>query len=470
MKFKNNIYLLILTILGFCSCNTYLDNVSLPIDKVPSEEIFSSENMIASAVTGILIETKEPNQILANTDFITALYTDVLKITASFAAILPYYKNTIQPNNIPFWAKYYKTIFNANAAIEGITKTSALLRYKNQWLGECYFARAYSYFHLVNFYGAVPLALTTDYSVNNSLSRAPIEEVYKQIIDDLKLAKELLPEEYKNGAGQNTQNRYRPNKATASALLARVYLYASQWENAELEATLVIENSNYTLEPMENVFVNGNKEIILTFANTTPRIPFAFSRYNGNMPATLTATQTTGSFGIYVAMSDALYACFETNDLRKSNWIRESTAVANASRPQTTYYFPNKYKTAVMDSGLEISLRLAEQYLIRSEARAKLQFANAKDDLNTVRQRAGLPAIDPTDILAAIAKERQTELFTEGAHRFFDLKRTGKIDEVMKIAAQAKETVWESYMAFFPIPTEDIIQNPNIVPNPGYIQ
>jgi len=470
MKTKNNIYILLFITTYLSSCNSYLDNVSLPIEKVPSQVTFSSESMIASAVTGAILESAESASLTSSTYYLTGLYTDVLKNTAPLASILPYYKNTIQPSNSQFWSKYYKTILNTNAAIEGINKSNFNLQNKSQWLGECYFIRAYNYFLLTNFYGDVPLALTTDYNINNSLSRASIDEVYEQIIADLILAKDLLPDNYKNGSAQNTQNRYRPNKATASALLSRVYLYNKDWEKADLEATSVIENSNYELEDLENVFTNGNKEIIFTFANYAPRRAPAFGQFNNNMPATLSSTQTTGSYLVYSALSDALSESFESGDLRKLSWVRQTIAAANLSRPETIYYFPNKYKSAVLDNGLEIPLRLAEQYLIRAEARAHLKHPNAKDDLNIIRRRAGLPNIDPINIFEAIAKERYIELFTEGAHRFFDLKRTQKINEVMKIAAISKETVWEDYMALFPIPLEDIYQNKNLIQNPGYAQ
>lgn len=471
MKNKTILYTILLAPLIFLSsCNKFLDNVSLPIDKVPSEEVFTSESMVASAVTGVLLEAKDALPIASSSYYTTGLYTDELKTVFTTPLTVPFYKNTIQATNSPFWSKYYNAIINANAALEGINKTSASLPNKNQWLGECYFVRAYSYFNLVNFYGDVPLALTTDYNTNNTLFRSPEEAVYKQIIADLQLAKERLPENYKNGAAQNTENRYRPNKAAATALLARVYLYTKDWRNAETEATAVIDNNNYQLEPLSNVFTTGNKETILAFANTAPAAAGPFKYFNNGMPANLTATQSPVNFSVFSAMSDLLYATFENGDQRKTAWVRQSIAAANAGRPETLFYFPNKYNSAVFDAGLEIPLRLAEQYLIRAEARAQLQLSTAKDDLNSIRGRAGLEAIAPADIVAAIARERQNELFTEGAHRFFDLKRTGKIDEVMRSVASVKETVWESYMADFPIPTEDIFQNPNIVPNPGYTQ
>jgi hypothetical protein len=67
-----------------------------------------------------------------------------------------------------------------------------------------------------------------------------------------------------------------------------------------------------------------------------------------------------------------------------------------------------------------------------------------------------------------IAHERQVELFTEWGHRWFDLKRTGAIDTVMKNVAIQKGTTWNKNFQLFPIPQTEILANPNLVQNPGY--
>jgi hypothetical protein len=148
----------------------------------------------------------------------------------------------------------------------------------------------------------------------------------------------------------------------------------------------------------------------------------------------------------------------------------------SGSSPALTYYFPNKYAGSAANSVNEIILRIAEIYLIRAEARAHLNnIAGAQADLNAVRTRAGLPnttATDQAGLLSAIAKERKIELFTECANRFFDLKRTGTIDSVMTafVPKKTAPATWSHYMQLFPIPTNDLIQDPNLTPNPGYQQ
>jgi hypothetical protein len=173
-------------------------------------------------------------------------------------------------------------------------------------------------------------------------------------------------------------------------------------------------------------------------------------------------------------MDTALVDAFESGDNRLTNWVRV-VPVTGAS-PALTYYFPNKYTSSAISDENEIVLRLAETYLIRGEAQAHLNnIAGAQSDLNMVRTRAGLAnttASDVAGLLDAFLRERRVELFTEGCNRFFDLKRTGAIDSVMTAFAPKKAVAaaWSHYMQLFPIPTNDLIQDPNLTPNPGYQQ
>ena len=91
---------------------------------------------------------------------------------------------------------------------------------KKQLEGEAKFIRAWLHFHLVNYWGDVPYITTTDHRVNALQKRLPSADVYQRIILDLTEAQTLLSQSL---AG-NTE-RIRPDKWTATALLARVYLF-----------------------------------------------------------------------------------------------------------------------------------------------------------------------------------------------------------------------------------------------------
>ena len=125
--------------------------------------------------------------------------------------------------------------------------------------------------------------------------------------------------------------------------------------------------------------------------------------------------------------------------------------------------------------------RLAEQYLIRAEARAHLnKLTEAASDLNTIRTRAFLPntsAATQSELYLAIAQERKIELFAEWGHRWYDLKRTGKAIEVMTahgIREKAKRSYLfptafqvEPYKLLAPLPETQVVIN-QLKQNPGY--
>ena len=115
---------------------------------------------------------------------------------------------------------------------------------------------------------------------------------------------------------------------------------------------------------------------------------------------------------------------------------------------------------------------LAEQHLIRAEAYAQLgQVELAADDLDMIRTRAGLeplnrklPSFDQNELLDRIHMERRLELFCEWGHRWFDLKRTNRLDGVMA----AKKEGWTSSDGLYPIPGNQLIANPALTQNPSY--
>lgn len=113
-------------------------------------------------------------------------------------------------------------------------------------------------------------------------------------------------------------------------------------------------------------------------------------------------------------------------------------------------------------------LRLAELYLIRAEAYARSNNSQlALNDLNSIRNRAGLTdwtMLDIVDIEQALLDERRRELFSEWGHRWLDLKRFEKIDEVLG----QKKPSWQPHAKLLPIPEQDILRNPFLTQNIGY--
>ena len=234
-----------------------------------------------------------------------------------------------------------------------------------------------------------------------------------------------------------------------------------------MEATAVINGGPYQLVgDLDSAFLAGNSEAIwqLETPNTGSNAPdagaFLLSYFGGP------------SAYFPIILSDSLEYAFEPGDLRAVHWT-DSMSVGTA-----VYYFPYKYKLAYTGeppTEYPTMLRLAEQFLIRAEARAQqgnLSGPNsAVSDLNVVRTRAGLAGSSAQTLPAmmnAILKERRMELFTEYGHRWLDLKRTGMVDAVMTIVTPEKGGVWEASDSLYVIPRTDILADAKLIQNPGY--
>ncbi|MEJ0055977.1 MAG: RagB/SusD family nutrient uptake outer membrane protein [Bacteroidota bacterium] len=361
------------------------------------------------------------------------------------------FDNALLSNNsiiFALWSDLYKVIYKSNAVLEGVgTSTQISNPVKKQLTGEAKFIRSFCFFYLVNLWGDIPLATSTNYRLNSEIHRSPVADVYAQIISDLTDAQNLLPGDYSAWGGE----RVRANKSVAAALLARVYLYKKDWSNAEAQATSVISlTSQYGLSAtLAGVFLKNNREAILQSWSDMRVNERATFRVLSNPP-------------LFAALRPQYVTTFEAGDQRRTNWIELTTG----------YYGPLKYTSTVDSPPTEYStlLRVAEQYLIRAEARAQQEnIAGAKSDINAIRTRAGLgntTANDKAALLLAVEQERKAELFTEWGHRWFDLKRTNRADAVLG----PLKTLWSGTDVLLPLPEAEIRNNAGLkdAQNPGY--
>jgi starch-binding outer membrane protein, SusD/RagB family len=286
--------------------------------------------------------------------------------------------------------------------------------------------------------------------VNAQLSRSSPEQVYQLILADLEAAKNNLGTNY-----TQTGQRVRANKWSATALMARVHLYRGEWAAAAAAADEIIQSGTYRLEQLTGVFLSSSREAILQL---TPPNANLYT-WDGNVFYNGAHQLTPG-----------LMNAFETADKRKTSWTRTVTTGSNTS------YFTYKYKVnsgaGTTKTEYTVLFRLAEQYLIRAEANAQLEnLPAAITDVDSIRQRAGLPLLSVTkpgisrqELLDQILQERRSEFFTELGHRWYDVKRTGKADQIFG----AVKPNWRPEAALYPIPLRDILRDNKLTQNKGY--
>lgn len=394
------------------------------------------------------------------------------------------------------------------AAYEGINRANYLHQYKDVNLagetinfagkealyGEIYFLRAYYYFHLVRFFGDVPLFVDKRLTLNesSSLTRTPKADVYKQIEKDLTSAINVLPT-------VQTQ-KGRITKYAAESLLGKVYLYEEKFNEAAATLEDVVNGPFSLVSNFGDMFLqageNGPESVFeIQYSNASPYYNWGgVTRGQGNH-----SVQQCGIRGLNgsAAMPYAngwstnlptqnLAAAYTAGDQRKNVTVLDIEAY-KAANPgfNITYqvapykntglynqkYLPRKGETS---GQVELNylnnfrtIRYAEVLLMAAEANNRSTTANdtkAQDYLNRVRRRAfadNLHDINATGaaLKQAIWDERRLELAMEG-DRFFDLVRTGQAATKLTGFVPGKHEL-------FPIPQQEISVS-GLTQNPGY--
>ncbi len=465
---KNNLYhtysFWLLIILFATSCKKLIEIPSNPPTAITEEQQFEDSATTMTAMAGIYsYPSNGSGGFVFNNSYqtlLTALSSDELSMTDPFFAdMYAFYSSSVTPFNSlvnDLWSNPYRGLYPVNAALQGIAASKGLsASLKTQLTAELKTVRALYYFYLVNDFGGVPLVTGTDYKVTATLPRASVDEIYGQINKDLDDAINVLPVDYPS------DGRTRPNLYTALALRARVDLYREKWQDAYDAASDIINSGFYTLDDDLNVvFLEGSQEAIWQLpANGMSMVTAEASRFVPWAPDIIPSFLLTPS----------LQNAFEPGDKRFTDWVGMN--IVNIDGTDQQYLYPAKYKNVVVESPTVenyMIFRLAEVLLIRAEAAAHLEKVDeGLTDINTVRTRAGLPdaaANTKEELLDAVMKERRTELFCEWGNRWFDLRRTGLIDNVLG----AEKEGWKSYQALYPISVIQLQANSFLEQNPGY--
>lgn len=310
------------------------------------------------------------------------------------------------------WDRLYSVVYNSNVIIsETPASTGGTDSMKNEIMAEAKVYRADAYLTLVNLYAkpynattaatdeGVPLI--TAPTVDAKLTRAPVANVYKLIIDDLTAVYPLLPK-------VNAFNTL-PSRAAAFAILARANLYMGNYEQAGswADSALAIQNTLNNLSTLTTFSFPGrlkNPEIILS------KQPYASFSY---MPAAL-------------RLSDSLLNLLGTTDLRYSFF---TAPASNFSSTLYTGRFSNRENIGTYETR-NVGPSVPEMMLIKAEALArKGDVSGALTRINTLRQNRFTPAAytpvtasTASEALVQVINERQREFFCKGL-RWFDMRR-----------------------------------------------
>ena len=481
-----NIFLIIITTILFSSCDKALEEV--PKDFVSKANFYKNEQDAEAAIAGAYAGMQ--NDFFGITNYLmTELHGDYLFGRGSQAPIT-IWDQILNQQNIgrcaTNWSSFYTTINRANAVLDNVPNIENMdANTQKQILAEAHFLRALCYFELVRGWGAVPLKTTESIDLSAvEAPRAPESEVYDLIVQDCLIAE--------NDLGEVGGETGRASKWAAKMLLAHVYLTMENWPGAAEKANDVITNGPFSLitvtesDDFYKIFaVDTSTEDIMSMHHSETKgstIPNYLHRA-GNVP------YNYSSGGVFAWLPDTnsfIGDSWDSNDLRKNFNLYTQYQNANGDwvpLPSTTPVLFKKFITNT--SGISLYsvpiYRFTEAYLFYAEASSMADGSPstlALERLNMIKRRAyGFDpnSVSPVDYPSgmsgdafrdAVIQERAYEFITE-RRRWFDLKRTGKVQEAF--AAAGKTIIDERLL--YPIPEDEINNNPAISQqdqNPGY--
>lgn len=375
-------------------------------------------------------------------------------------------------NNYTIWGVPYNKILYTNIVLEGIEKidtaNSSEGREWREVKGMALFHRAVAHYEIAKQFCktydqstalndlGIPLRLNSNF--NEKSERASIEESYKQITNDLKIAAELLPTE----TPLSQINKCLPTKLAAYAMLARVYISMSSYDNALLFADKALT--------MYNQLLDYNTEIPLYPINNATNI--SIPQFSKEVIFQMRGFQYGFTGLAFINVDSSLFKSYDNNDLRKQVYFKMPTTGSANNRNRALY-------RGGYDGSPEFWTGLAtdELYLIRAECYARKGNKDlALNDLNTLMIKRWsitswqpFTANDANEALAKILVERRKELIFRGL-RWTDLKRLNREPQfattlTKKIEGQTLTLQPNSLLYTFLIPP-NVIQLSGIQQNP----
>ena len=436
------------------------------LDKDPTHAILADQSITTveeanQAVMGIYSDFMSRYLYSGNLTLLPDIQSDFLvyAVNGYSNAYGDIWRWNINPTNADIEAVYgslYKVIGDCNFFFEQVAKWEnnivdddayeKLEAYK----GEVHFARALAYSELIKCFckaydpatakDELGVVLVSSYSNPGEMKRASLYDSYQFVLDDLTKAYDYMePEEGTTLVASDYYDSPYFNEFTVQALMARVYLYMQDWDNAIKYSSELIDSKLYLLSSATTVYTNDMSYYDYMWkydasTETIWKVGFLPTSYGGKLGQVFLNFDEISYRPDYVPGQAALNT-YEGNDLRYVSFFQDMpTGYAHGLVwPLLVKYYGNMEFVSnyrIYHVNMPKVFRLSEQYLIRAEAYCqKEDFAKASADISTLRQARyqtyGSATLTSENWLDEIDKERLRELFMEG-FRLQDLKRWGK--------------------------------------------
>jgi hypothetical protein len=498
--------------LGIYSC----DESTIDLDPIGDTEstYFQNETQMTEAVFGIYHKLSFFYIFAGNQNrpipAIWMLPSDDMTSLANYATETFSGLNGSTEQVVRFYTYAYQLIARANAVMQKIDENGDFAyklkpELKDYHRGEALFLRSWTNFLLWNVFGTAPVVTERITLLENAYPpNSNGTELLDQAIIDLQQAAQLLPVSW------DAANKGRVTKNSAHGLLGKVLVFRGTVNktSADFSAAITAFNTLAGLSLMPNynrnfdiAYENNNESLFEYQANTsvTNVNPFLSSddfsalgeigAYDGFF------TQKPSWIGnSYFTATSSLRNAYEAGDPRVQYILKPAVPATNINIVK--YVLNSGYAAGGLGASYGVSinnpriLRYADILLLKAEAivRSGGSLPEAIGLINQIRQRArnstptGVPAAVPADlnisesnsatILDWIFNERRLELACEEGHRWWDLRRrhiAGETDlKTLNFYSLMPDFQFQDHNVNFPLPESEIVENPNLIQNPGY--
>jgi len=330
----------------------------------------------------------------------------------------PFVNVLYAPGTDDTWARFYKHINATNIIKKKAEELSDNPAELKRIRGEALFLRACYYFYMVNIYGPAynPASASTDLGVplkitefveSSYSSRATVDAVYQQILNDLAQSEKDLTD-------TRPKSLYHADVNAVNLMQSRVYLFMQDWQNVSIAAKKVI----------------ARKGLLYDLAGYQPRTSFFNSKSSE-------AIFTQGTNAMVYLQYENGYTTFKPSDelmqLYSQDDLRRNAFFETDSRGK--YRYTKVYRSSTFNVTPEalysdnFFLRSSEAYLNLAESQAMAgQFTEANAALRILRRSRFQPAkfvdvnLEGSALVNFIRDEHRREMCFEG-QRWFDLRR-----------------------------------------------
>lgn len=391
-------------------------------------------------------------------------------------------KTALNPLNN--WRLFYRTIEQCNLSILNIPDIAVDITddRKNELIAEARFMRAMSHFYASRIWGDIPIN-TTARNVE-PIGRSPQEEVMRLVVSEVSDIVDILPWRYTDSNDQVDMDysTTRGSKGAALALLAHAHMWLEEYQEASDAIDKIIQSGTYEILPISffrEIFDEGGSSEMI-FEMFYDKEYGEFSGYYGHALTWFVVNPYTSRDVLSVAIPKSkifeLFPEYEI-DKRIPELFQSADRSVNNSEIRPIFDDPlqngeeeimfAKFRKAkdrsydFMESTVPV-FRYAGLLLLKAEADARLGNGTAaRDNINIIRERAGLPLLVRSEaevLIEEALEERRRELLGESS-RSYDLVRLGRLHEFNENITEQDEQQGAGY---FPVDPEAFVNNPEM--------